>query len=178
VSEVAEANACDCSNVSCPDNGYSHLIIEFSSARTVSQDTPGAVLSSFLPRLMTARALRIFTWVWIVCVIVGSLLPGSAKNTIGTTDEVRMKAQYEVGGVAHRVWHFGVFGCTALLLLVQAKKLRGWVFAALGTFGLGLSLEILQWWIFGNAFEWWDVRDDAIGVLGAVLLCRLFLRFM
>lgn len=88
-----------------------------------------------------------------------------------------MRAQYEVGGVAHRIWHFGVFGSTALLLLVQANDLRGRMFAALGAFGLGLSLESLQCQIFGNAFEWWDVRDDAIGVLGAILVYRLILRF-
>jgi hypothetical protein len=135
------------------------------------------MLSSVLPRIVTARALRIFTLVWIACVIAGSLMPGSAKNSLGTTDELRMRSPYEVGGVAHRIWHFGVFGSTALLLLVQAKDRRGWVFAVLATFGLGLSLEFLQWRIYGSAFEWWDVRDDAIGVLGAALMYRLFLRF-
>jgi hypothetical protein len=135
------------------------------------------VLSSVLPRFLSARALRIFTWVWIACVIVGSLLPGSAKDFIGTTNVERYRAPYDVDGLAHRIWHFGVFGFTAVLLLVQAPNTRRHLYAVLGTFVFGVSLELLQYLVFGGVFEWWDVRDDAIGVAGAFLLFRVYMRW-
>lgn len=32
------------------------------------------------------------------------------------------------------------------------------------------ALELGQHWTFGQSLEWWDVRDDGIGTLLALLL--------
>ena len=44
--------------------------------------------------------------------------------------------------------------------------------AVLGIFGLILAIEISQHLLYKNPFEWWDVRDDTIGVTAAWMLTR------
>jgi hypothetical protein len=134
------------------------------------------VLSSLLKHLLSPRGLRIFTWVWIFCVIAGSLLPWSLKNRLGTTIPDRLNGQVAVSGWAHRVWHVSVFGFTALLLLIQSSSERQKLHSLMAAFGLGLILEFLEFFFYGNVFEWWDVRDDAYGVMAAFGLVWLIAR--
>jgi len=102
------------------------------------------------------RLLRIAPW-WIVALLVGSLMPLDAKQAIGT-----------VGGL-HRGYHFLSFGSTALLLQLTQPTRRGRMAVCALVIALGASLEILQHVIYGNVLEWWDIRDDAFGVIAAYL---------
>jgi hypothetical protein len=124
--------------------------------------------SSFLNQLVSARVLRIATWLWIIAVIAGSLLPGPIKYFFGTTTVHRLNSRMEVADFGHRLWHVAVFGFTALLLLIQSWNSRQYALSTVAPIGLGLSLELAQFVIFGGVFEWWDVRDDSIGVFAAL----------
>jgi hypothetical protein len=103
--------------------------------------------------------LRILAVPWTLILIAGSLMGDSAKGHIGTH-------------IFHRPFHFVSFGATAALYMLLATTAAGELKAALAATGLGLSLEALQHWIYGNAMEWWDVRDDAIGIGVALLIFR------
>jgi hypothetical protein len=67
----------------------------------------------------------------------------------------------------------GAFGVTGLLLLVLCRsRVQEWL-AILAIVCLAVALEDGQHLLFKNVnFEWWDVRDDIIGLLFAWLLIR------
>ncbi len=96
--------------------------------------------------------------------IGGSLLGFSAKDHIGTHQH-------------HRAYHFLSFGATAALYMTLVNSAVGEFRAALVAFALGLSIETLQHFIFVGPMEWWDVRDDAIGIAVALLVFRMIARF-
>jgi hypothetical protein len=65
---------------------------------------------------------------------------------------------------------FGVLGLLALVLC--RSRVQEWL-AVLGIVCLAVALEDGQHLLFKNVtFEWWDVRDDIIGLLFAWLLIR------
>ena len=47
---------------------------------------------------------------------------------------------------------------------------RAWLSALVGTIVLGGILELLQHTIYRNRMEWWDVRDDALAAIAAILV--------
>ena len=84
----------------------------------------------------------------------------------------------------HRPTHFFLFGVTALILWrlfvsvnwPRAPKVlaaRAWLVAILSTAALGMAIEALQHLIYRNRMEWWDVRDDSLAAIAAVLLLLL-----
>lgn len=77
------------------------------------------------------------------------------------------------GSTAHRLEHMGAFGLLGLLVLPLCRnRLQQWG-AALGIIALAAALEMAQHLVFRNTvFEWWDVRDDAIGLVFAWLIVR------
>jgi hypothetical protein len=107
---------------------------------------------------------------WVLCVTVGSLLPGRAKVAIGTTTPMRLEATHEVGGIAHQAIHFAVFGATAILFLLVSRSAWHDFIAVLSALGLGAALEMVQHILFGSVLEWWDIRDDGFGVVVAFVL--------
>ena len=91
--------------------------------------------------------------------IIGSLAPNSVKDAIGTHSH-------------HRPYHVIVFGATAILfLLISQTRRQEWI-AVAGALGIGVAVEILQC-LSDGYFEWWDLRDDALGILVAFFLFRL-----
>ena len=99
-------------------------------------------------------------------------MPVDAKKRIGTKDLAGPTSAAEHVTSGHRLYHFVAFGSTALLLLLVAAT-RGEQFAAVaGTILLGVSLEYVQHWVFHGALEWWDIRDDTIGVLLTGVICQ------
>ena len=105
------------------------------------------------------RFLRIITVPWILVLIIGSLSPYDVKEGIGTHSY-------------HRPYHFVAFGATALLFLLIAKNRRQEWVSVCSAFALGLVLETAQY-LVGDVFEWWDVRDDAVGILIVFVLFRM-----
>jgi hypothetical protein len=115
-------------------------------------------------RHIPQQLLRVIVVPWTLCLIVGSLLPDDVKESIGTHSH-------------HRPYHFIAFGATALLfLLISNTRRQEWISVG-GAFALGLSLETLQCLLDGY-FEWWDLRDDALGILLAFALFRMADRWL
>jgi TRAP-type uncharacterized transport system fused permease subunit len=81
------------------------------------------------------------------------------------------------GTIPHRVAHVGAFGALALLLLPLARsRHETWLIAA-AIFCIACGMEVLQYHVFhfsryGQAFEWWDIRDNTVGLLLALLAAR------
>ena len=69
----------------------------------------------------------------------------------------------------HRLFHFAVFAATAVILRTSIAGRRPLLRATLVAVTVGVALELLQTQM-RYPIEWWDVRDDAIGVLiGAIV---------
>jgi hypothetical protein len=109
--------------------------------------------------------IRYLCWIWIMCVIVGSLLPLRMKIALGTTSHL------------HRPLHMFVFGSAAVVLLLLSNTLRQRLTSVLCILALAAFLEILQFWITYqpkySAFEWRDLLDDGGGIVIAVVLSML-----
>jgi hypothetical protein len=118
-----------------------------------------------LRRYIPRRFLRLIAAPWVICLIAGSLMPSNFKDAVGTHS-------------FHRTFHFVSFGSTALLFLLLSNNRRQEYIAACGVFALGVTLEILQHVIFVDIFEWWDVRDDAVGIAIVWVVYRLVERWL
>jgi hypothetical protein len=115
--------------------------------------------------------VRLAPW-WVLCVIIGSFLPGTSKQAIGTINPPEAVAQGRAG-VKHRLAHYLTFGSTALLLVVVSETAIQQLWAGFGVAALGFVVECSQYALMGLSFmEWWDVRDDAIAAIGALLLAQ------
>ncbi len=108
--------------------------------------------------MLSRKRLRLIAIVWMICLTVVSLQPYRPRG--------------ESHSEAHRILHVIAFGVPALMLLALARGLKQQWAAALTIVCLALAIETAQHLIYGNTFEWWDVRDDVIGLLIAVLLNR------
>jgi VanZ family protein len=113
--------------------------------------------------LLNRIALRWIASVWVICLIVASLQPVRPPNIKEGSNFYK-----------HQVLHVVMFGATALLFLALGRK-RGddWK-AAAAVVCLAAAIELAQLLIYRMPFgyEWWDVREDTIGVAIAMLLDR------
>jgi hypothetical protein len=118
---------------------------------------------------MTRIALRWLATIWILALIGGSLMPGQAKLVLGTTTSRPVGDRPP--NLEHRVVHCVGFGIAELLLLLLTTNRRQEVYRVIGVISLGFGLELTQHFILsGRYFEWWDLRDDAIGIFAALLI--------
>ena len=109
-------------------------------------------------RLQRRLLVRIAPF-WLLVLIIGSLLPGNVKSSIGTSTRYSEAIRGSVS-MTHRLTHFGSFGSTALLLLLITRR-RGQQAAVLvGTLALSFSIEYAQHLLYEQGIEWWDIRDD------------------
>ena len=108
--------------------------------------------------MLTRQALRLVAIVWIVCLIAVSLQP---YRPAGESDTIR-----------HRVFHVLSFGAAALMLLALGTDAKRESIAGLSVLCLAVAIETSQFLLYKNPFEWWDVRDDTIGILIAAVLIR------
>jgi hypothetical protein len=74
--------------------------------------------------------------------------------------------------IGHSAEHVLAFAVLALLLLPLARSREQKWMVVLAVFTVGVGLEIRQHQLFRQPFEWWDVRDDGIGIALAWLLVR------
>jgi hypothetical protein len=115
--------------------------------------------------------IRLAPW-WVLLVIIGSFLPERSKEAIGTTNSPEA-AIHGRASLKHRVVHFVTFGSTALLLVIIGETALQQVWAGLGVAALGFLVEYSQYLLSRiSLMEWWDVRDDAIAAIAALLLAQ------
>ncbi len=133
-------------------------------------------LTKFVPRSF----LRVVAPIWVAILIAGSLLPGKAKQAIGTSrlpppalHQQPVLITRTVGDWKHRAFHVLGFGATTLLFVSLVSTLQEELGVSLGVFGLGVFIEFAQTWVFNNPLETEDIRDDAYGI-AAIYLLLLF----
>ena len=116
-----------------------------------------------MPGRVRAAVRKIVPY-WVVAVLVGSFLPGSLKDLIGTRPYIsNHPVEWQ-----HRLAHFLTFGLTALLFMLLAERRREEAFLAVAAFLLGCLIEFAQFAVgFALVVEWWDIRDDFLAALGA-----------
>jgi hypothetical protein len=120
------------------------------------------------------RALAIIALVWVLCVVGASLFANRAKHVVSTGVQITLSKNSSPSVVVplrHRILHFLSFGLLALLLML-AGDMNSRLLVIFAVAALGLGIEFAQHCIFGNNFEWWDVRDDSLGAIAAFLISR------
>jgi hypothetical protein len=111
--------------------------------------------------MLTRDRLRRIASVWIICLVAISLQP---YRPIGSNGQLPSPA--------HRIEHLIAFVATGVLLLALSRsRKREWM-AALSVLCLATGIETAQYLLYRGAFEWWDIRDDAIGFVIAAILNR------
>jgi hypothetical protein len=131
---------------------------------------------SAVPRFKQLVPRKLLSWVvpiWITCLTIGSLLPGDLKVELGTTTKQQQVHPNKDVILPHRLAHFALFGFTACLLMLLARTNQGEIVSVLLAILLGSVIEFAQHAVYRFTFEWWDVRDDAIGAIGAYVLFRV-----
>ncbi len=123
-------------------------------AKTLHSVYCGLQLSSRTRALLCGAAI-----LWIASLAYFSLL--------------RLVPHAPAGSTTHRLEHAAAFGVLGLLLLPLCRnRIQEWMMV-LVMLGLAAALELGQHTFFRNVgFEWWDVRDDAIGLVMAWLVVR------
>jgi hypothetical protein len=114
---------------------------------------------------------------WSLSLITISLMPID-RQAAGTEPAKGTKSlPVWMKPMRHRLAHFAVFAITGALFLTLAqrpdKSRQSWPRATLAVISallVALLIEITQVQMYGlRDLEWWDVRDDAIGI--AMGLC-------
>jgi hypothetical protein len=134
-------------------------------------DSPNSNITLAFGFGLPTRVARWLARFWISAVIVGSLLPGSAKASLRASEDHLNQLSSTVH-MKHRLIHFFAFGSSFLALGLLAQCRREELEAAGEVVAVGCLVELTQCVVYshGQIFEWWDVRDDAIGVAVAFLL--------
>ncbi len=114
--------------------------------------------------------LALAALIWTLAVIAVSLMPIDLRVVSGTEPDHRVQGvPVYIKPPRHRLAHFVMFGVAAVMYLGLARRSREALWAAVGALALGIGIELAQVPIFGlRELEWWDIRDDAIGVAIAV----------
>jgi len=123
--------------------------------------------------MFTRKFLKTLLPLWITVLTVGSFLPASFKQAIGTKSATPSVTTSSTLSWSHRAWHVGSFGLTTLLVSLVARSTQQRLLLVTAVFGLGLSIEILQSIVFAEQFEWWDVRDDGYGIVIMLVISQL-----
>src|SRR5258708_3993891 len=103
-------------------------------------------------------------WLSFVCVLLVttlSLVPLGVKSRLGTK------------GFFHAIDHLLAFSITTLISCWDSKRIASIVRICVLVFALGCTLELLQFLIYHNPFEWDDVLLDLLGVLLGVSIKSL-----
>ncbi len=106
-------------------------------------------------RTLARFPLRALAAVWLALLVAGSLQPARPGAIRGF----------------HRPIHWIAFAGAALMLLALSRTRAAEAAAIASTFLLGVSLEVLQHFIYGHPMEWRDIADDGLAVAAA---CALF----
>jgi VanZ like family len=107
-------------------------------------------------------------WLSFACLLLVttlSLVPLGVKSRLGTK------------GFLHAFDHLLAFSVTALILCWDSKGFVSVVRTCVAVVAFGCTLELLQFLIYHNPFEWDDVLLDLLGVLLGVSIKSLRMYF-
>ena len=125
-------------------------------------------------KLIPLKQARWIARLWVAAVIVGSLMPGPGKEKLGLR---HVKISHVEGRATsrHRLVHIFAFGSSWFLVSLLARNNREELEAAGEILVVGFLVELTQCVVYsnGHVFEWWDIRDDAIGISAAFLVVQM-----
>jgi hypothetical protein len=135
-----------------------------------SESKPISIFGKVIP----LRQARWFVRLWIAAVIVGSLMPGPGKEKLGLSIGKIAHAEGHVPS-RHRLVHMFAFGSSWVLVSLLARNNREELEAAGEIMTVGFLVELAQYVLYshGRVFEWWDIRDDAMGIAVTFLAVHL-----
>src|SRR5450432_231467 len=110
-----------------------------STVRRTSEWKPVSVFGRVIPSRLTRWIARL----WIIAIVIGSLLPGHSKESLGASTH---KAVQNAGYVKikHRVIHAFAFGTSCFLVSLLARNRREEFQAAGEALALGFLVELAQ----------------------------------
>ena len=76
----------------------------------------------------------------------------------------------------HQIGHIGAFAITTVLLLSLTKEVERRVSVLLSVLTLAIVSEVVQFLAAPRryaVFEWWDLRDDFLGILLGLVVLKL-----
>ncbi len=115
--------------------------------------------------------VRTVTLLVVLITVVGSFLPGPAKERLGTQASLSHTSRV---GSGHRAYHLFTFALIAGLLSLGSLRFRGELLSCVAALALGYGIEVTQWSVgLSERFEWWDVKDDLLGVAFAFVAVQL-----
>lgn len=125
-------------------------------------ETASSLLQNKLAASLPKRArYRTAALIWSLALLIGSLQPSRPAHIHF--------------GTIHHMAHILGFGLLAVLLAAASSnrdRVSYWPPAAVFVFGL--TIELLQHWLYRIPLEWCDVRDDAIGIVAFTVLYQLW----
>jgi hypothetical protein len=108
--------------------------------------------------MLIRRIFRYLPLPWVVFLIAASLQP---RRPVGASPV----------SVFHHIEHVLIFAATTLVLIAPPRTRRqDWAAASVAAC-LAFAIELAQLEIYSlPAVEWWDIREDLIGIAAAILL--------
>src|SRR5205085_4060137 len=97
----------------------------------------------------------------LAIITIGSFLPTELKQAIGTQSKLRDQITRDW---RHRCYHVVSFGVTGLLITLVNLRRRRSILFCIALLGLAGAIELAQAFVFTSELEWWDLRDDFLGI--------------
>jgi len=77
---------------------------------------------------------------------------------------------------AHRMGHVVTFAIAATIALLVSDSRTRKCQTVLSLLAIAILTETMQHWVYRNPLEWWDIRDDMLGVLIGFLCLTTYQR--
>ena len=118
---------------------------------------------NFVSAYLTRYRCRNIAIIWAFALLITSLQP--------------KRPPHFHFSLAHQVAHFLGFGSLAFLATVGfGNPVRTSLWPAVACFLFGFAIELSQHLQNRKPIEWYDVRDDAVGILAFVIFCHIMCR--
>jgi hypothetical protein len=101
-------------------------------------------------------------------------MPGPGKEKLGLTAGKMAHAEGQITS-RHRLVHMFAFGSSWFLVSLLTRNTREALEGVGEVMAVGFLVELAQYVLYshGHVFEWWDIRDDAIGIAVAFVAVSL-----
>lgn len=109
-------------------------------------------------------------WLWILALFVGAQIPG-----MGISHAEIGRFSFRADYLLHVIAFFGIVSIFALARRhdILIFKEYGWLKLIALCIGLGVSIELIQYFIPGRAFNQYDLLSNLVGFTAGLIFFRL-----